>query len=488
MTFKPWILLILCNFKIMAGMKLEEVKYYLEILETQLAAHLDWGALEDWKYTQFSDLSQQIEEAVGVRISYITLTRIFQEKQFKRSPQIATLNALTQFIGFQSWEAFCDAFKPQHEQVDSLVVESSIAAKASADKGQEISVLRTAASKTRKRLKYWLAAAVICLLVLAGFWVLDYQSRPKHISLTILEKASTFPAPIRIKYKVPAEGYSLLIHPLSANSLIKKTTSRLGKKSARIDLAAQDSIYLLKPRLPMGSYEAILLKDDKIIERALGINTTRGWEGILQSDSRRTHSPSYRPVVFVPEIDTAGHLTIPSDMRALVESSWLEKIYRSNYFLGQDFGLNTNECELSVRFRQIALGSMREPALVRVGLLTDDGMLEVPILSPDSDGSAEIWVSDKKILETDPILQSLYVSNTYQWQAVRLKLQDHSVHIYLNGKLAAKLDYDKPLGALSCVRIKFQGLGEIDDFELRDGEGHTILDYNFSPVRVLDPA
>ena len=226
--------------------------------------------------------------------------------------------------------------------------------------------------------------------------------------------------------------------------------------------------------MPVGGYEVMLIKDGAVQFRTLGHNYTDGWVGILQSDSRRKNTPAYVPLPFEPTRHSDGVISIPEDIISLVETSWLEKFYWASYFFSRDFQLNTNVCELSLRFRQIALGSMREPAMIRISLLTDDGMVEVPILDQASNGSADVIVSSDRIKETDSRIKLLRVEDAYQWQRVKLQLKDQILRIYLNQDLVVSIPYTKALGNLTTIRAKFQGLGEIEDVVLKDEQGNRI--------------
>jgi hypothetical protein len=69
---------------------------------------LQWGNNADWIDYNFKELSEQIFEVSKVSISIRTLKRIFKSasSEVYYEPQIATKNALAQFLNYNSWAHF----------------------------------------------------------------------------------------------------------------------------------------------------------------------------------------------------------------------------------------------------------------------------------------------------------------------------------------------------------------------------------------------
>ena len=61
--------------------------------------------LETLVQRDFEFLSDRIEAKTGVVISLSTMKRL-SNGQFSRLPQVATLNAICQYIGYESWQEF----------------------------------------------------------------------------------------------------------------------------------------------------------------------------------------------------------------------------------------------------------------------------------------------------------------------------------------------------------------------------------------------
>lgn len=440
----------------MANTRLEEVNSQLSLFEKQLVRRFSWGEITNWRYSHFKELSVLIEEKTSIKISYLTLTRILQEKQFKRSPQEATLNALAQFLDFQDWDHFCESH--------TLGTGNSIPPKTFI---QEPEALPPEPETGKRKIPIRLLGSTIVaisLIILTVGWIMK---GPTHESAIILiaEDISEFPSTVRITASTPASGYSYAFRPLSTSSLNGGEEFRK-PKNPPTPLPSGDTVLLVHPKLPMGSFEAVLFYGEEIVSRDSGLSVTNGWRGFLQSDSRERKRKSSVPSMFIPEEDTTDLLTIPANVQDQVGASWIDKLFWSNYFLGENFEIDANNCIVKFQVRQISHSGWQDNPLIRMTLLTNHGLVEIPFLGPIINSPPKFWISDKTFPESDPRLEYLSVSDPFEWQDIQISIHNREVTVEINGEQRATFPYEKPLGTLDCIRIKFRGLGEIKKPEI----------------------
>jgi len=67
---------------------------------------LQWGESHSWSSEDFETLSELIFEKTQVRLSLTTLKRIWGKVKYESSPNLATLNALAQFVDYGNWREF----------------------------------------------------------------------------------------------------------------------------------------------------------------------------------------------------------------------------------------------------------------------------------------------------------------------------------------------------------------------------------------------
>lgn len=78
------------------------VKKCLKLIEERL----QWGHPENWHNDVFIELSEKIREETSVLLSATTLKRVWGKVKYDSAPSISTLNALSQFAGFDNWRDF----------------------------------------------------------------------------------------------------------------------------------------------------------------------------------------------------------------------------------------------------------------------------------------------------------------------------------------------------------------------------------------------
>jgi hypothetical protein len=77
----------------------------IEMGAQELAARQGFAAAGDMRQRDLEYLCERIEESSGILISLSTIKRILNG-QYNRLPQVATLNALSVYLGYADWQAF----------------------------------------------------------------------------------------------------------------------------------------------------------------------------------------------------------------------------------------------------------------------------------------------------------------------------------------------------------------------------------------------
>ena len=75
-------------------------------LKADLTKKLAWGNVDLWHSSMFSELSQKVFEATGIKLSSATLKRFFGIIKYDGTPSITTLDALSQYLGFENWRVY----------------------------------------------------------------------------------------------------------------------------------------------------------------------------------------------------------------------------------------------------------------------------------------------------------------------------------------------------------------------------------------------
>ena len=85
---------------------------------------LEWSNAGEWRHSHFELLSEKIFEETKIRLSAVTLKRVWGKVSYHSFPSISTLDALARFIGYENWISYQQASeksqqKSKHQQRQS---------------------------------------------------------------------------------------------------------------------------------------------------------------------------------------------------------------------------------------------------------------------------------------------------------------------------------------------------------------------------------
>ena len=75
----------------------------IDSLVAQIEEQLGWGSGSDWSNKDFEELSDRIFDSTKKRLSVTTLKRIWGRAEMVANPSSATLDILSEFIGYKNW-------------------------------------------------------------------------------------------------------------------------------------------------------------------------------------------------------------------------------------------------------------------------------------------------------------------------------------------------------------------------------------------------
>ncbi len=94
-------------------------KELLNVCLRKIEIKLEWSNSVEWRHSHFELLSERIFEDTKVRLSAVTLKRVWGKVSYHSFPSISTLDALARFIGFDNWityEQVSERFDQQSQQ------------------------------------------------------------------------------------------------------------------------------------------------------------------------------------------------------------------------------------------------------------------------------------------------------------------------------------------------------------------------------------
>ena len=118
---------------------------------TLIAQKLGWPPAAEWRSAQLSELSAKMLEASGVGLSTATLKRLFVDEGAPTPPDSSALNAIANFLGYESWEPF----KAEHSLRESVL--------------GALMYKESDRSKLRSMKPFYVGVVLVALVVLCAF-------------------------------------------------------------------------------------------------------------------------------------------------------------------------------------------------------------------------------------------------------------------------------------------------------------------------------
>ncbi len=80
--------------------------HYLQACRAQIQARLGWSDSSEWRHSHFERLSEEILDDTGIKLSAVTLKRLWGKVDYQSLPSTSTLDALAKFLGDKDWISF----------------------------------------------------------------------------------------------------------------------------------------------------------------------------------------------------------------------------------------------------------------------------------------------------------------------------------------------------------------------------------------------
>ena len=381
-------------------------------------------------------------EETHISISPSTLKRFFSGK-FASRPQISTLDALAQFIGYKGWLSL------------------------SRDSNQEPGIVLVAKPKRSfphfQPVVWWtiggigLAAAILVSIRFIHFG----KDKPVQFTSEVISDGQ-MPSTVIFHYDISMiEPDEAIIH-FSSDPPFYDTIRK------------NDTIYSSQYYLP-GFYNPSLTVGQKEIATTEVFLPTNGWIAMV-SYERGNPIPEYlgRDGLFDQGI---MHVNPDHEMNNRVNFSdpgvWV------NYYKVQDFGaLSGDHFHLETRIRNSLEEGAKTCQFAYIQVICENGEHLVPLCSVGCVASISAVFGDKGFRRMNYDLSS-FGTDMDQWHQINLVVEGKMATVLLDGAEVMSISYVQPLGLVKGIRIFFRGCGSVDYVRLFNSQQIKVLDDEF---------
>lgn len=405
--------------------------YMKDHLVTLIETKLGWGKGDTWANKDFEELSERIFRNTNKRLSVTTLKRIWGRAEWVANPSMATLDILSEFVGYENWRAFVKTSKQESPE----------------QKGFEKS----------KPSKIWIL--VLALLLIGSFFgffwktgsidhkeVTDYKS--EDFVFTSRQVSEGIPNSVVFEYQATAAEEDAKIE-------IQQDWDR--KKRLIID--KNDSIATSIYYHP-GFFKSKLVVDDTIVREDDVFITTDDWLGMIERDS----VPIY---LKKEEIYADGLLSIDNETVTSYNLDARTSTVAVSLYQVRDFGeLYTNNFEMSTSIKNDFDEGMSTCQNVRVFILYDGGAIGIPLAKKGCVSDLTLMTLEKFIDGKKNDLSGFGVDfNDY----VDLKCisKNQKLEILINDKPVYQMNVPNPALKIKGITIHFEGAGSVKNVEFK---------------------
>ena len=413
---------------------MDKEKQHIDKCLQQIEEKIGWGPGAEWQNQDFEELSKRIFHETKVSLSVSTLKRLWGKIRYEGSPNLATLNTLAQFVGYENWRAFtANGFHP---------VSNSTAAENSTVLKQRV---RFSQSRVFKGMLAIIALSVIAIL----FWRI--QTRPKQLEYDNVvfnsqPVANTVPNTVIFNYNAKDSN--------ADSVFIQQSWDPMRRFRVEKNLTTYSSTYYLP-----GYYRAKLILDSTIVAEHDIFIESNGWLATIG----RQPIPVYADQ---EKILHDGIVNISDDFLAEQKIDLeKEKLWTSFFRVMKNEVVQDNAFQMDITLKNTFGVGPFVCQQTYIQLMGTMGAIVIPLSIKGCVGELSLQTDERFDGKTNDL--SAFGVDFSDWVNVKCLSKDKKISIWVNDVLAIEDDYQNRIGEIVGTQIHFMGKGEVKTFALK---------------------
>ena len=384
-------------------------------------------------------LSKYIEEKEGIKISLSTLKRIWKG-DFKKAPQLATLNALVGVVQYKDWQHF----KLAHNHSSKKTINA----------GNDY--------------KKWTFRVLPGLVVLTLFYLFIAQNQDdddiKINGPVIFEANQTksFGVPNTTIFKYDVSN----VH--ADSFFIQQSWNQWRRRKIDPNLQNFSSIYY-----ESGFHRARLIANDSVISMVPIHILSNGWEAHAYKHSSDHPFIDFKNEKFIS--DGSLHLTkdLLKKRNVEIKEPFVARITNSKEFdvSSDNFGLNT-------RMKLDTLSTNNCNWMI-IQIVTEVHVFYIKLVNTGCEAFAAYKMGEVVKFGDDNDLKHLG-TDLFQWQDLSVSVEDKKATISLNNEVIYTQEFKESFGDIKALTYLFDGSGYVDHLELINSNKETVYETDFN--------
>jgi hypothetical protein len=408
---------------------MDNEKQYIEKCRQRIEAKIGWGSSVEWQNQDFEALSERIFKETKVSLSSSTLKRLWGKTRYDGTPNITTLNALAQFVGYENWRAFIS---------DGFVKQPSNGA------------------ERKERSQYTFARVVKVILTLiavigAVFLIWSVQNRPKQLeydNIVFNSHPMTNTVPNTVVFNYNAKDSN------ADSVFIQQSWDPMRRFRVEKNLTEYTSTYYLP-----GYYRAKLILDTTIVTEHDVFIESNGWLATIDREPIPIYATEDKILhdgivglnndfLVEQKLDLEKEKLSTSFFRVVKEEVVSDTAFQMDVVLKNTFGKGALLCQKT-----------------QIMLLGNMGAIIIPLSIKGCIGELFLHAGEQRDGRTNDL--SAFGVDFSDWVTVRCRVKDKKISIQVNEAIAYEGNYQNSIGNVVGTRISFTGTGLVKTFELK---------------------
>lgn len=424
-------------------------KELIKICLREISRKYGFADPESLRQRDFEHLSAEIEQNTGILISVSTIKRLLNG-QFNRLPQIATLNAISTCLGYDSWQ---DLRMKELEKINST--------------SESISLPPVSTTERKKRwfsYKFFIPGVAVLLFLI----ILSYNHFAKSgiinerdISFSVRKVTSNdIPNTVVFTYDVSKiNGDSFFIQ----QSWDRDRRVKIGKH----DHTLTDIYY--EP----GYHNAKLIVNNKVVKTIDVSIPTKDWFFFSKPWLFKGLPTYIHPAA--PVKDGKLSLTMEDIVNSKIDPR--NENYYTYTFFPETFNAGSDNFRFRAKLRFKALKNVMCPTIMHE-ICGQNNSLYFFTTLPGCTGTINTNVGEHFMSGKTTDLSG-FGCDIRQWYNIEVIVKNKDARFYINQKEIFSKSYTKSPGLITGLIFSANGLCEIDDIELSGPDGQVVYKNDF---------
>lgn len=421
-------------------------KNLLEAIKRRIEKASGLSNVSDWVQKDYEFVVFFIEDQTGHRLSLSTVKRIWKN-EFERLPHITTLDILANLAYHKDWYSL----KKEHLSPETQTIPK---------KG-----IKKKSRKAKNPKFYFLILLAVLLLLVLGIYLsgtisTKYSSKVSEEVSFSYEKTVEGKIPNTVVFRYDIEG-------VDANRFFLQQSWDSSRKVEIFKGTNQKTDIYYIP----GYFTAKIFADDMILKELPIHVTYEDWFMAARQPMEEIYT--FSPTLWSKE----DYLGI--DKRKLAQKGIdLNKKMQLAFYYVTDFGLDGDNFEHTTHFKMEPLEAIDCP-IFNLHVQGVDGYYWIMFGNKGCESELEIRLGDVIHNGKNEDL-SLFGTQVYDWQKVDVLTENKEVTLKLNGIPIFSSSYHQSIGSIMEISYFFNGIGMIDNVQLKNANGETIFTDDFT--------